>query len=453
MAESIYTLLIIESPVLAGIIQKLCPGSVYVISTDGYCWRPRYEPEKNQIKAIADPNKIELRKEIKEQAQWANNIVIAADSDPSGDFIAWSLARFLNMSGIKRGKLQHVSKNGILEMLSNVSELDVDSLEFRLKNRFLIQHEWNKSPQVPDFKFAGIVASFGASNTYQSFLDDRGNLFKSSVPFKCTVDEWLQVQRNNNKKHYNIHKPLSTYNVINEAVRTEIENNHRDAQWLLQQLFQTTLPFSNESLISYPRTEANAFYSETWETLRDQYVLFGSQNELKPRFLQEIADPETPHESIHPLSLQHTPKKISGELPRKISSLYKLIYDHTIKAIRLPVLLEHSWMSELHPEIYFYPVENNQPSPSSLRPVIQVSELGVKLNTLGIARPSNFGELLDEWIQKKWIKLDKSITTPGKSVLKAIHRAGDFYKKFIELEQAAEKPALKPETVRTIITS
>lgn len=85
---SVYTLLIVESPVIARHIQQISPSSVYVLATGGFCWHPSYQAKKNTLKAVADPEKRSFRKELSEQAQWANRIIIATDSDPSGDFIA-----------------------------------------------------------------------------------------------------------------------------------------------------------------------------------------------------------------------------------------------------------------------------------------------------------------------------------------------------------------------------
>ncbi len=453
MADSIYTLLIVESPVLAERIQKLSPSSVYVISTDGFCWNPVYDSKKNRLKAIADPEKIELRKEIKEQAQWANNIVVAADSDPSGDFITWSLAKFLNMSGIKRGKIQHLSKKGILNMLSDVSELNSDSLEARLKNRFLIRQLWADSLVTAGFQAAGIIAALGATESYHHFFDENNNLYRSTAPLKSSPDEWISVQLSKNKKQHKILKPLSTFDIISKTVELGIEDSFREAQSLLQKLFQTTLPFSEESLISYPRSSANAFYSETWENFRKQYMHIGSQTDLKPRFLQEVADPETPHESIYPLSLQLTPDYAAGELPRKITSLYKLIYDHTIQSIKIPEPLQVSWINELNPDIFFYPLNNYQNDPKSLRPVLTAQEFGAILNKLGVIRPSKFGEFMDQALHKKWITLQKGSVRPDKLIMKKLHHADSYKSKLKNLSEIADYPSLNPETVRDIISS
>lgn len=452
MADSIYTLLIVESPVLAERIQRLCPSSIYVLSTDGYCWNPVYDAEKNELKAIADPEKVELRKEIKEQASWANNIIIATDSDPSGDFITWSLAKFLNMSGIKRGKIQSLSRNGVLNMIHDVSELQHPSLEERLKNRYLIQHEWAQS-NLPPFQLSGLTAVFGAIKTHNSFRDKNGYLYYSSKPMKSASEEWISVHPSDGKNEYRIYKPLSTFDVIAMIIESELASSYSDAQSLLQELFQARMPFSDHSLISYPRTRANAFYSETWENFRNQYVQFSSQSDLKPRFLQDVADPESPHESIHPLSLTLKPTEVTKELPKRLTRLYKLIYKTTLKSIKLPEPASKTWKNHLNPDIYFYPDEEIDKEPSSLRPNMRPNQLGDALSKLGVLRPSNFGSFLDKCIYKKWITIKNNDVEPGKAVRVNLTESESLLKKLTSLKKLADDSSLKPETVRSIISS
>jgi hypothetical protein len=451
---SVYTLLIVESPVLAGIIQKVCPPSVYVLSTGGFCWRPGYDAASNQLKAIADPSKREFRKELKEQAEWANRVVIATDHDASGDFIAWSVARFLNLSGIQRGRLQTLSKQGIFSMLSEVQEIDFSRLETHLKNRFLIQHCWNQSKK-PDSALAGVVAVLGTSERFQHFLDQNGNMYKSSVPFRCLPDEWISIQPTQNKNHIRVYKPLSTFDLFVPALVGNLAESCRDVQLLLQQLFQTLLQFSGESLISYPRTSARAFYSETWETIRNQYMKIGPVSELKPRFLQEIADPDCPHESIHPLNLSHSPDKVKGELPQTMGMLYEWIYNHTLRCITMPDALDVSFTNELNPGIYFYSEkENAEPGElPSVRPCITIGDLGESLNELGVCKPSSFGKNLDDWIAKRWIHVKGHVVTPGSGIIQYLNSAEWFSEKLKDLNALKTKENLTPETVRTVLAS
>lgn len=455
MNTSVYTLLIVESPVLARIIQNLSPSSVYVLATEGFCWWPQYNAGNHQLKAVANPEKVSVRKEIKEQAAFANSVIIATDSDPSGDFIAWSVSRFVKSNGVKRGYIQNLSKSGILSMLSEVQQLDEHRLETRLKNRFLIRELWNKNRNLPDINLAGLAAVFGVKNSFNRFLNDNGALYFSSAPISCSPGELITIYPERTEQHYSIHKPLSTFDVVASAKESGIAETYQDAQLLLQNLFQRSLQSSGESLISYPRTDANAFYSETWESIRRQYIKLGSVNQLKPRFLQEIAAEDTPHESICPVNLAIKPEDAEGELSTGQGSLYRFIYDQTLRCITMPAVLGRSFVNELNPGIYFYPAQSGSVSdePLSLNPCVTVSDLGSKLNRLGVVKPSAFGKTVDEWIDKEWIQIKNNVVLPGKPVLKKTDHAAAYREKLETLNRLAENSSLTGETVQAVLTS
>lgn len=455
MKSSVYTLLIVESPVVARIIQKMSPPSVYVLATEGYCWKPRFDSEQNRLLAVADPAKLSIRKELKEQSQWANSIIVATDSDPSGDFIAWSIARFMKANTVKRGRIQSLSKNGIISMLSDVQEIETDRLESRLKNRYLIKNIWYQQKHLPDYHLAGLISIFGENLKCSHFLDENNHLYKSSELIQSASDELIEIKSVTNGNHFPIYHPLSTYDMMSSIMNEGFAFNYQGAQLLLQQLFETVPEFTDKSLISYPRTDARAFYSETWENFQVQYLKLNLNGRLKPTFLRDIAEPETPHESIHPLDFSTKPEDVKGELSSDIGKLYDLIYDLTIKCITIPELLHSSFYNELRPDLYFYPQfpVDIPKTTHSLRPCITIDDLGISLNQLDIIRPSEIGKNLDSWIDKEWIKVNQNIVTPGKLILQNIHKSGSFKAILSEFQKLTDISSLKPETIRSVITS
>jgi hypothetical protein len=453
VSQSIYTLLIVESPVLAKVIQKKAPSSVYVISTDGFCWRPSYHAGNNSLKAVADPEKAHIRKEIKEQAKVAGNIIVAADSDPSGDFITWALAKFLNPLILKRGSIRHISKAGILQTVSETELLKPGSLEARLKNRFLVQNEWNRIKSLPPIQDAALAATFSRRAPYFHFLDEHEVHFESASPVYASPDEWIPVRSARDLLEYRVYKPLSTFNVIEDSVKTGITGSFSEAQILLQQLFQTTLAYSDESLISYPRTDANAFYSETWDFLRNQFNHIGSQNMLKPIFLQEIAEADEPHESIHPLNLELEPEKAGGELPKNIGQIYSLIYSQTLNALKMPEPINEPLVSDFHPDTYFYPRFEKGNKPDSLRPFFTVSDIGHQLKETAQMPASAFGKQMDQWVSSQFLTVKNGQVTPGRKLTPLLEQADRFHSIFNDLRAAKEQIELSVETVQQIITS
>lgn len=454
MRQSAYTLLIVESPVIAEIIQKKVPSFVYVIATGGYCWHPVYNAEKNKLTTRADPQKRKLRKELKEQAEWAGNIIIATDNDPSGDFITWSVLRFLKSAELKRGYLQNISRNGIHKLLDEAVTFDEAHLKTRLKNRFLIRHEWFRSSVPLTLQQAGLATVLGQPGTFQTFSDEDGAIFKSSKPILCNSDKWLTTRATEAEELYREEKPLSAFDVVDKFSKQSKHLSFYNIQVLLQCLFQTQLQYSEESLISYPRTSENTFYRDTWADLKDQYMKFGSVNDLKPIFLQQTPVVNAPHESIHSLNLALTPERVRGELPQDITLLYEMIHKHTMKTLKMPSLFKKVYASSAHNNVYFYPLKDrNYHKTVKLSPALTIAELGSSLNRLGLQPASSFGKNIDKWLSEKWIILDNGAVKAGSKLIPHIASVRTFRKKLTSLLQVSDDPQLKPETVKALITS
>ena len=458
MADSVYTLLIVESPVIAGILQSVSPQSVYVLATGGYCWHPSYKRSSGKLSAVADPEKRSFRKELKEQSQWANRIIIATDSDPSGDFIAWSLARYLKPRPVLRGYLKNLSKSGVSRLLDDVQELQSDQLEERLKNRFTLLGLWSEEKHLPDMQLAGIASLFGTRHAYTHFAEN-GNedlIFRSSEPIPGKYDEIHTFRRESDKKNWRIELPPSTFDVAEHAYNQSFTTGFRDAQSLLQTLFETVLPHSGSSLISYPRTAANGFYSESWESIRQQFLTISREIRFKPTFLQNSINPESPHESIHPLRLSSTPDTVAGEIHSRLGNLYEWIYNQTLKSIQIPEQLSMSYSSELNPGLYLYPVTPVSPIKNeqiTVHPVLTISDFGKAMNRLGVCKPSDFGGKMDEWNYKKWIRMDHGVVKPGNALKKHLSRATEYKSILTGIHEHLHSESFSAETVRRILTS
>lgn len=454
---SAYTLLIVESPVLARIIQKQVPANVYVLSTDGFCWTPRYDKRNNRLEAVIMPEKAGFRKELKEQAGWAHQILIATDPDPAGDFIAWSIARYLKQDRIKRVYLQSPGKASLQQVLSRPEEISSTSLKARLRNRFLIREEWNKTPGLPDIHCAALVSVLFGSPLIRSFSDENGLKHTSSRPVEYRPGQRIEIEKS--KKENPVYlpsaAPVSTFGLLQDIVDEHFSGCYTGAMEQLQNLFQSVLPSTQQSFISYPRSAVNAFYPQTWSSLCRQYLKTGSLDHLKPPFLQETAGPECVHESVHPLDLGLIPEFAEGELSATDAGIYSIVYRRTLEALRLPELSPASYKSPDFPDILFFPERPGRPqkTPRFLSPYLGVEALGQKLSTTGMAKASSFGKNLDSWSSRGWIRVHNGMVKPG-SKIRNLSRNGSLYRqKLTALERAAHDISLKPETVRSILSS
>lgn len=452
-AGSIYTLLIVESPVIGRIVQQLAPSSVYVMSTSGYAWKPVYDAEKHQLKAIADPDQIGFRKELKQQASWAGNVIIATDPDPSGDFIAWSLYKFLKDPSVKRSYIQHLGRRGIERLISSAEVIQPNLMEQKLKNRSLIRHQWKQRGNHPSMEVAALASIFTDHFPFRNFQDQSGRLWRSNRPIRCTPDEWIPLKDQVNELEYHTYDPLSTFDLLQIAVEKELFHSLGNAQETLQQLFTHTLNFSEDSLISYPRTAANSFFSETWSELQNQFFKVQSENEFKPVFIRNIAGSNIAHESIYPLNLNLTPNKVSGELLSTLRDLYKIIYDQTLKAISVPKEKYNSYQSPFHPDINFYCPDSDSDSPSAeLMPVRTLAEAGSILNSMGVQSPSSFGKNMDRRQREKYLEIEDRFLKPGKYLTPYLNNGPVYAEEIGKLNKLSENADLSSETIHATLS-
>ena len=167
-----YTLLIVESPTLARRLKDLVPDSVYVISTGGFLWKPLFDRNSGRLKKKAIADKRPIRNQIREEAKHAVHIIVATDSDPSGDFIAWSLHKDLKSSRIRQGQLTSLTRPAINKMLTEAETTDFRDLHRRLENRFRIKQLWSEFYPGLTMAQAGLHSLFYEPISLIEFITD-----------------------------------------------------------------------------------------------------------------------------------------------------------------------------------------------------------------------------------------------------------------------------------------
>ncbi len=449
MISSLYTLMIVESSKTARRIQQLVPSHIFVIGTDGFIWKPVYDEKKKTLGKRADPDKLNLRKEIKQQAALASEIIISTDNDPAGDFIAWSLAKYLPGKPLKRSFLQTISKTGVQRLLQNKVEINENKLLHKLENRFLIQQYWKKYIPRHSMKEAGAIA-LTSHQAFTAFRSKNGTLFKTNQPLACSPDKWLTLRISPDKTEYVIAPPLSTFDVVPEIYRELRLSTYAEAQELLNQLFHKTYPDSHEGLISYPRTAAGGYYQDSWQQLQDQWVHFKPLGSFKPNFMQSILKNDEAHESIHPYDIRVTPHMVSKRVQKPFSQIYKIIYDETIRAISQPKKARSVY--SLGKQL-FYTNQRITESTTEVLPVYTIPKWGQQLCETGVLRPSGFGAWVDESVVKGLITINDGYISP-KNLSNTDKQTSKRYKNLLEsLRAVSDQPELSDETLREIFAS
>lgn len=452
-AVSEYTLLIVESPTIANRLRDFVPDYVNVFSTSGFLWEPLYDSKNGRLGRKAKPDKLEFRKELRREARYAVHIIVATDSDPSGDFIAWTIHKEFPSKSIKRMHISSLSYSSVLQSLKNADAIDFSTLFIRLQNRYRIRQLWSEAYPEISMKDAGLLAVFGGELALNTFISDNEDHFFSEAPATVTLDCTQITANQSSETGWIIYRPLSTFDVAGRLKQSSGLKTYSGAQELLQRTFEAIHPDTGEGLITYPRTEARSFYSDTWQDLQKEWIREKSVNEFLPEQLHTLTKPEKSHDSIRPLYLDVLPTWVESHLPSEIGHAYKIIYFHTLKSIRLPETCSnvYKWVDE---DLKFMTRSSLQYSSINLRPFLSVSELGYQLCKLGVLRPSGFGNFIDRSVKENTI----SIKPSGEVILNAgiksrLHLGSKFSIILKKLRSVADDTKLSDETIRRILTS
>ncbi len=453
MSSEGYTLLIVESSTLARQLQKLLPQNIYVAATDGYLWTPSFRSDTFRLGKKAVPDKAGIRKELLKESKKSVRIIIATDSDPAGDFIAWTLSKHLKESRLLRGNLQAISKSAAMQLINDTVLLDYSKLHKRLENRYIIRELWSTQFPGLDMTAAGAASLFGSPALFQHFKSDEGGIYRTLKPVLAMHGTGIENFQRIDEAIYDTLFPLSTYEVLERVSAAESDSNFSDRQNRLNKLFVTPHPHTGEGLITYPRTDSRAFFKRNWDEIRSQWIQREPLGNFSPPALQHTEDPKSAHDSIRPTNLNNDPEYINKHIPGELASIYSVIYSQTLRAISMPGPVRSAFKANTKDAVF---ISSSDIDLNKLRllPVLTVSRFGQLLNNLGVMRPSRFGSFLDRAINMQLIEISPDQTVhPGKTLIEHLPDAEKYSKILTRLKAEADKPDMKPETILEILTS
>jgi DNA topoisomerase IA len=359
MSTKDYTLLLIESPTIANVLRRLDLPYVEVIATHGYCWKPVWKSDQQSLVPRANPDHVELRKHIKQQARWASRVVIATDSDPSGDFIAYALHRHLRSEreDVQRTYLQALTRSSVLKAMEQSEPYQPDQYR-RLVHRMLIQ-------RVLRIELSEIFDPLPARLIWTALA--LLNARNQELPLHTAAEQ----------------QPWSTLDALMESrsVRPKMSFSKLQQEW--ERLFTTPVLLAGSTqvrgLISYPRTASRGYYQDTWQHLQNQWIRHHALESFRPDPIQATEASAAPHQALHPLNLAATPQQVRPLLPRLQFQLYRLLYQHHQKIVRMP-------------------------EPNATRDVQEATDALHRIMHQHALRPSNTGQALDDLIAHNWIQ-------------------------------------------------
>ena len=406
-----YSLLIVESPVIAHRIQTLRIPWLEVIATEGFCWHPKFNASTGTLAKKADPDKKEIRKKIKEKAPWAVRTVIATDSDASGDFIAWTLAAFLRKNRIERCHLQLLTEAAITNSIENRIEIPADSLKNKLEKQFLLHHLWKRHFRVPAANLLMSALFLKDNLPFKAFRSPDGNLFFSDKPVLTSFSSKFKCDKPGND--YRLAKPPSLFDLLDALALEYSETGFERMSCQLFKLFTARLNGNLLNPISYPRTATNGYYKETWESIEKNRIMHREFEGLRPPPYRDILDDKMAHESLRPSCLQTDPKILKGKLKRNLYNIYAIICSQFADSISCPAGKSLK-LDDLN-NTSIWPVHKSRNDDiTGAAPVWTAGTAGKVLSYLGVIRPSNYGKLLDTWIAEHKLHADGPVLSAQK---------------------------------------
>lgn len=405
MQFSSYTLLVVESGVTARAIENCEIPGLEVLPTFGYAWLPERDSNTGKLKAKANPDQSDFRKALKSKAQFANRIILATDSDPSGEFIAQSIYRFLGKDEkICSGNLGTVSPSGVQLLLDSAVPVNQDkasSLERYFRSRNMLV-DAVRSAFGQRYSFEEIIA-LGCVLTQKEFIDFTDETCSLSLkPISPVARE--ESTRLNTKPAQSDKSIKSNvlYPVINFPVSTAFlpvsENgSYAESQEALNRLFSFFDPEIGSGLISYPRTVATGYYEGTWNRLSSELQKrAGAEGVLTPA-LRRIISTDEEHEALHVVNSEIEPFDLRPFLKKEALGLYRKLYRNTISSLKYPAGIPLEQLVVCESGNLFYSCDGSVlPGSAVLRPVTTVQQVMQMMLDSGWIKASRIGSAMDQ---------------------------------------------------------
>lgn len=377
-------LVIVESPTKAKTIGKFLGSDFIVESSFGHIrdlpksdmgvdienhFEPRYVIPKDKQKKVTA---------LKKAAKKASEVYFATDEDREGEAISWHLQQILQIptTNAKRIVFHEVTKNAILEALSNPRTIDENLVNAQQARRILDrlvgyklspllwkkvarglsagrvqsvavrliverEREIEAFQQEEYWTVHGVFSSGTDSIEAKLVKKDGKTLDKFAIKSKDEAEKLVaelikeqasiaditakQVQ----KKPY---APFTT-STLQQAANTILGFSAKQTMVLAQQLYEGVDigDEGSEGLITYMRTDsttlANKFQQEAEQHITNAY---GTEYVELKQFTKKTKNAQEAHEAIRPTKADRTPESMRAFLDDRQFKLYQLIWQRAI---------------------------------------------------------------------------------------------------------------------------
>lgn len=342
-------------------------GHVMELANSGKYHNTGVDPDDGfKMDIQVDPEKRDVIKKLKTQADWADVVAIMSDGDREGEVIGWSLVKFLKLPKSKyvRAITHEITPKAVVKAIENPIELDEKLIEAGLARLAL--------DKMMGYRLSGIVKkTVGAKSAGrcqscglkiiadrereirdfvpETYFDLYVNFKKNKTDFKAKyigtavkqvehlkseaevdsakklcVGDYI-VQGVDKKERQEAPKPpFNTPNFQQEA-SSKLGLSVKDAMSLAQRAFEA-------GYITYHRTDDDSISPEFLPIL-EAYVkkAYGEGAYHKPRAGKKTGDEQAGHECLRVTDPALTPEFLDKKEPNKLlCKVYRLIWQRTI---------------------------------------------------------------------------------------------------------------------------
>ena len=330
-------------------------------------FEPKYVISKDKTKIVSELRKI---------AKKSDEVILATDPDREGEAIAYSLAKVLGLdvNTTKRLEFHEITKNSILEAISNPRTIDMNLVHAQETRRIIdrimgfklsgLLNQKIKSKSAGRVQSAALKLIVDHEKEIEDFKPEKYYVLEVSIEIDRKIYPLTLVKYKNEKldNFKNKDEALEVLNSLNEKlVLDKIEEKERfikskepfrtstmqqsafssygfstkETTFLAQELYEGVE--TNEGLvglITYIRTDSTKL-SDTFIESAKNYIIskYGEEYYKGQGALKEVKNAQDAHEAIRPTSLERTPELMKKYLSNNAYKLYKLIYNRTLASL------------------------------------------------------------------------------------------------------------------------
>ena len=330
-------------------------------------FEPKYVISKDKTKIVS---------ELKKKKKKSDEVILATDPDREGEAIAYSLAKVLGLdvNTTKRLEFHEITKNSILEAISNPRTIDMNLVHAQETRRIIdrimgfklsgLLNQKIKSKSAGRVQSAALKLIVDHEKEIEDFKPEKYYVLEVSIEIDRKIYPLTLVKYKNEKldNFKNKDEALEALNSLNEKlVLDKIEEKERfikskepfrtstmqqsafssygfstkETTFLAQELYEGVE--TNEGLvglITYIRTDSTKL-SDTFIESAKNYIIskYGEEYYKGQGTLKEVKNAQDAHEAIRPTSLERTPELMKKYLSNNAYKLYKLIYNRTLASL------------------------------------------------------------------------------------------------------------------------